>query len=59
MSERKKTWMKQNYIWMKNGISTSMPPTNSKELKDFFMENFRKWVWGKELSRKKGYGEKG
>ena len=56
MSERKKTWMKQNYIWMKKwNIYLNACPTNSKELKDFFMEKFHKRVWGKELGRKKYY----
>jgi len=56
MSERKKTWMKQNYIWMhKWNIYLNACPTSSKVLKDFIMEKFRKRVWGKELGRKKKY----
>ena len=56
MSERKKTWMKQNYTWMQKwNIYLNACPTNSKELKDFVMEKFRKKVWGKELGRKKKY----
>ena len=56
MCERKKTWIKQNYIWMKKwNIYLNACPTNSKELKDFVMEKVRKKVWGKELDRKKKY----
>ena len=56
MSERKKTWMKQNYTWMQKwNIYLNACPTNSKELKDFVMEKFRKKLWGKELGRKKKY----
>jgi len=56
MSERKKTWMRQNYTWMQKwNIYLNACPTNSKELKIFVMEKFRKYVWGKELGRKKKY----
>ena len=56
MSERKKTWMRQNYTWMQKwNIYLNACPTNSKELKNFVMEKFRKQVWGKELGRKKKY----
>ena len=56
MSERNKTWMKQNYTRMqKMNIYLNACPTNSKELKNFVMEKFRKWVWGKELGRMKKY----
>jgi len=48
ISEKKKTWMKQNYTWMQKwNIYLNACPTNSKELKDFVMEKFRKKVWGK------------
>ena len=56
INERKKIWMKQNYTWMQKwDIYLDTSPTNSKELKDFVMEKFRKKVWGKELGRKKKY----
>ena len=56
MNEIKKTWMNQNYTWMQKwNIYLNACPTNSKELKYFFMENFRKKVWEKELGRKKKY----
>ena len=56
MSERKKTWMRQNQTWMqKQDIYLNACPTNSKELKKFVMEKFRNQVWGKELGRKKKY----
>ena len=56
MSERKKTWMKQNYTWMQKwNIYLNSCPTNRKELKDFVMEKFHKKVWEKELGRKKKY----
>ena len=56
MNERKKTWMRQNYTWMqKLNIYHNACPTNSKELKNFVMEKFRKHVWGKELGRKQKY----
>ena len=39
MSERKKTWMRQNYTWMQKwNIYLNACPTNSKELKNFVME---------------------
>ena len=48
MSERKKTWMSQNYTWMQEwNIYLNVCPTNSKELKNFVMEKFYKRVWGK------------
>ena len=56
MSERKKTWMRQNYTWMQKwNIYINACPTNSKKLKTFVMEKFHKQVWGKELGRKKKY----
>ena len=56
MSERKKTWMKQNYTWMQKwNIYLNPCPTNSKELKNFVMEKSCKRVWGKELGGKKKY----
>ena len=43
MSERKKTWMRQNYAWMQKwNIYLNTCPANSKELKNFVMEKFRK-----------------
>ena len=54
MSERKKTWMRQNYTWRKKwNIYLNACPKNNKELKDFVMENFHKHVWRKEFGRKK------
>ena len=48
--------MRQKYTWMqKKNIYLNDCPTNSKELKNFVMEKFRKHVWGKELGRKKKY----
>ena len=48
--------MKKNYTWMQKwNIYFNVCPTNSKELKDFVMEKFRKKVWGKELGTKKKY----
>ena len=43
MSERKKPWMRQNNKWMQKwNISLNACPTNSKELKNFVLEKFRK-----------------
>ena len=54
MSERKKTWMRQKYIWMQKWkIYLNACPTNIKELNNFVMEKLRKQVWGKYLGRKK------
>ena len=48
MIEKKKTWMRQKYTWMQKwNIYLNVCPTNSKELKNLFMENFCKHVWGK------------
>ena len=56
MSERKKSWMRQNNKWMQKwNIYLNACPTNSKELKNFVLEKFRKGIWGKELGRKKKY----
>ena len=51
MSERKKSWMRQNNKWMQKwNIYLNACPTNSKELNNFVMENFvniygeRSWV---------------
>ena len=56
MSERKKSWMRQNKKWMQKwNIYLNACPTNSKELKNFLLEKFRKGIWGKELGRKKKY----
>ena len=56
MSVRKKTWMRQNYAWMQKwNIYLNAYPTNRKELKNFVMKKFRKYVWRKELGRRKKY----
>ena len=56
MSERKKSWMRQNNKWMQQwNICLNACPTNSKELKNFVLEKFRKGICGKELGRKKNY----
>ena len=56
MSERKKSWKKQNNKWMQKwNIYLNSCPTNSKELNNFVREKFRKGIWGKELGRKKKY----
>jgi len=56
MSERKNTWMRENYTWMQKwNIHLNVCPTNSKELKNFVIEKFCKRVWGKEFGRKKKY----
>ena len=48
MSERKKTWMRQNHAWMQKwNIYLNACPTNSKELNNFVMEKFCKRVCGK------------
>ena len=48
MSERKKSWMRQNNKWMQKwNIYLNACPTNNKELKNFAMEKFRKHIWGK------------
>ena len=48
MSERKKTWVKQNYTWIQKwNIYLYVCLTNNKELKEFVMEKFCKKVWGK------------
>ena len=56
MSERKKTWMRQNYTWMQKwNIYLNVCPINSKELNNFVVEKFHKQVRGKHLDRKKKY----
>ena len=56
LCKRKKTWMHKNNKWFsKWGICLRMFPTNSKEIKAFFMDNFHKCTWEKELGRKKKY----
>ena len=41
MSERKKTWMRQNYTWMQKwNIYLNACPTNSKELKNLLWRSF-------------------
>lgn len=56
MSEKKKSWMRQNNKWMQKwNIYLNACPTNNKDLKSFFMEKFHKCIWGKELGRKKKY----
>ena len=48
MSERKKSWMRQNNKWMQKwNIYLNACPTNTKELKNFVLEKFRKGIWGK------------
>ena len=48
MSERRKSWMRQNNKWMQNwNIYLNACPTNSKDLKSFVMEKFCKRIWGK------------
>ena len=48
MSERNKSWMRQNNKWMKKwNIYLNACPTNSKELNNFVLEKFRKGIWGK------------
>ena len=43
MSERTKTWMRQNNTWIqKLNIYLNACPTNSKELKNFVMEKLAK-----------------
>ena len=56
MSERKRSWMRQNNKWMQKwNIYVNSCPTNSKELENFVLEKFCKGIWGKELGRKKKY----
>lgn len=50
MDETKKT--KWTHKW---NIYLNTCPKNSKELKNFVMENFCKSIWGKELGTKKNY----
>ncbi len=53
MSERKKSWMRQNNKWMQKwNIYLNACPTNSKDLKSYVMEKFHKHIWGKGLGRK-------
>ena len=48
MSERKKSWMRQNNKWMQKwNIYLNACPTNSIDLKSYFMEKFHKHIWGK------------
>ena len=48
--------MRQNNKWMQKwNIYVNACPTNSKDLKSYVMEKFRKHIWGKELGRKKKY----
>ena len=55
MSERNKSWMRQNNKWMQKwNIYLNACPKNS-ELKNFVLEKFRKSIWGEELGRKKKY----
>ena len=46
---KQKKWMQKWNIYL------NACPKNSKELKNFVMEKFRKGIWGKELGRKKKY----
>jgi len=56
MSERKKSWMRQNNKWMQKwNIYLNACPTNSEDLKSYVMEKFHKHIWGNELGRKKKY----
>ena len=54
--KRKKTWMRQNIKWLsKWDMCLSMCPTNSKEIKAFFIKKFHKRTWDKDLRRKRKY----
>ena len=52
MSERKKSWMRQNNKWMqKSNIYFNACPTNSKDLKSFLWRSFVS-VYGERVGEK-------